>query len=146
MITKISSVKMISYSQIFEVLKCFNALKLSTLKGLLGKSRFYLFFSSSDTQTLHHLLGCYATSINSSLIFFWSSLLFSNLTCLAKKRLYINYDLLLQQHFYSPLRFLCSRLSTMNQCVFGFSSISSSIETLSVSSSIFPMTNFFESS
>ena len=73
MITKISSVKMISYSQIFEVLKCFNALKLSTWKGLLGKSRFYLFFSSSDTQTLHYLLGCYATSINSSLIFFWSS-------------------------------------------------------------------------
>ena len=104
MITKISSVKMIRYSQIFEVLKCFNALKLSTLKGLLGESRFYLFFSSSGTQTLHHLLGCYATSINSSLIFFWSSLPFSNLICLAKKRLHINYDLLLQQHFYSYLK------------------------------------------
>ena len=43
------------------------------------------FFSSSDMQTFHHLLGCRAISINSSLIIFLSSLRFSNLTCLRKK-------------------------------------------------------------
>ena len=36
------------------------------LKALLSKNRFYFFFSSSDMQKFQHLLGCYATSINSS--------------------------------------------------------------------------------
>ena len=39
------------------------------------------FFSLSDTQQSHHLLGCHATRINSSSNFFLS---FSNLICLTK--------------------------------------------------------------
>ena len=43
------------------------------------------FFSSSDTQKFHHLLGCQAIGINSSLIVFLSALHFSNYICLTKK-------------------------------------------------------------
>ena len=42
------------------------------------------FFSSSDMYQSHHPLGCHATGINSSLIFFSSSLHFSNLICQVK--------------------------------------------------------------
>ena len=39
------------------------------------------FFSSSDTHQSHHLLGCHATGINSSLNSFLSALRLSNLIC-----------------------------------------------------------------
>ena len=48
-------------SQRFQVTKCFDTLKLYTLKTLLMKK----FFSSFDMQKFHHLLGCHAIGINS---------------------------------------------------------------------------------
>ena len=59
---------MIRYSQIFQVAKCSNTLKLY---ALLNKNRYYFFLSSSDMQKFHHLLGCHAFVINSSLISFF---------------------------------------------------------------------------
>ena len=50
---------------------CLGTSKLYTtdaLKALLCKNRFYFFISFSDTQKLHHLLGCHAIGINSSRI------------------------------------------------------------------------------
>ena len=51
--------------------------------NLLVKIGFISFYSSPDTQKLHHLLGCHATGINSSFIFL-RALRFSNLICQAK--------------------------------------------------------------
>ena len=72
--------KMTRYSQRFQGVKCSNTLKLYILKAL-GKNRFYFFFSSSDMQKIHHLLGCSAIDINSSSNFFFKFFAFSNLIC-----------------------------------------------------------------
>ena len=44
--------------------------------------------SSSDMHQSHHLSGCHTTSINFSLKSFLSSLRFTNLICLIKKKLF----------------------------------------------------------
>ena len=70
----ISSVKMTRYPESIQVSKCFNILKLYTLKALLI---LFFFFSSSAIQKFHHLLGCDPLGINSSLVFSLIALHFS---------------------------------------------------------------------
>ena len=60
---------MTRYSQRFEVAKCFNTLKLYTLKALV-KIGSISFFSSSDMQKFYHCLGYHAIVINSLFKFF----------------------------------------------------------------------------
>ena len=50
------------------VSKCGNTLKFYILKTLLNKNSSISFFSSSDLQKFHHLLG--SIGINSSVFFF----------------------------------------------------------------------------
>ena len=52
-----------------------------------------IFFSSSDMRKFHHLLGCYAIDVNSSLIIFLSSLCFSNLICWGKNLSWLDWKL-----------------------------------------------------
>ena len=80
-------VKMTRYSQRFlNYIKKQNVLffSLYTLIALLSKNWFYFFFLSSDIQKFHHLLGCHAIGINSSLVFFLTALRFSCLLCQAE--------------------------------------------------------------
>ena len=71
---------MTRYSERFQVTKYFNTFKFHKLKTVNST-----FLSSSDMQKFHHLLGCHAIGINSSLISFLITLRFSNLICLTKK-------------------------------------------------------------
>ena len=71
-------------SEIYQVAKCSNSLKLYKLKVLLSKNWFHFFFSSSDMQKLHHLSGYHPIGINSLVNSFLSALTFSNLICQAK--------------------------------------------------------------
>ena len=59
-----------------------------TLKALLSKNRFYFFFSffsSSNMQKFHHLLGCHAIGINLSLMFFFKFFAFSKFNMSSQK-------------------------------------------------------------
>ena len=56
------------------------------------------------------------------------------------KRLYIHYDLLLQQHFYSRLLLFYVHYVHKTECILGFNSINYLIVTPAVSSFILPMT------
>ena len=80
-------------SELYQVSRCSqNTLILYTLKVLLGKNGSISFFSSSGKNQSYQLLGCHTITINSSLMFFYNSLLiyflsslrFSNLICQAK--------------------------------------------------------------
>ena len=59
---------------IFQEAKCFNTPMSYTTGALFYNPSVKIgsiyFFSSSGMQKLHHLLGCQAIGINSSLIFF----------------------------------------------------------------------------
>ena len=60
--------QLIRYSQRFQVPKYSHTLKLYTLKVLLNEN-WISFFSSSDMQKFHHLLGCYTICISSLTLF-----------------------------------------------------------------------------
>ena len=83
-------------TQITFVQKCFNTLifyntNAHTLLQPLNKNWTISFFTSSDMQKFHHLLGCHPTGINSSL-FYLSSLRFQNLICQARSLTKIRRD------------------------------------------------------
>ena len=78
--------------------KCFNTSILYTIDAHFYnpsvKIGFASFFSSSDTQKFHHLLGSHTIGINSSFNSFLSALCFSNLICLTKKLSWIQHNVL----------------------------------------------------
>ena len=74
--------------------KCPNTLVLYTTNTHFHNSLINIgsvsFFSSSDTQQSHHLLGCHAIGINFSFNYFLSVLPFSNLICPAKSLIIVS--------------------------------------------------------
>ena len=52
---------------LYQVSQRFQYSQIENIKTLLSKYRFFFF---SHPQKFHHLLGCHATGINFSLIFF----------------------------------------------------------------------------
>ena len=77
------------YDSILQEAKCFNTPNLHTTNMHFYNSSinigFISFFSSSDMRQSHHLSGCHAKDISSSLNSFLSSLRFLNLVWLTKK-------------------------------------------------------------
>ena len=66
-------------SELYQVTKCsISILTLDTLKALLRENPFCFFFSSSDIQKFHHLLGCHANGINSPHLSFFKYFAFFN--------------------------------------------------------------------
>ena len=78
-----------NYSQRFvNYVKChkdLNIHNLCTLKRYSAKMGCISFFSSSGMQKLHHLLGCHATGINFSLLFFLVLCVFPKFNMLSQK-------------------------------------------------------------